>query len=88
LRPVLVVNPRTDAPFVTFVREQLDGLNDDDPMALQVRLRERHPAATVHARLLSSEPSIVWYVYRDGRWMPSTQATYAERDLAETAADG
>jgi hypothetical protein len=72
VRPVLVVNPRTDASFVAFVREQLDGLNDDDPTALQLRLRERHPAATVHARLLSSESSIVWYVYREGRWIPST----------------
>lgn len=72
MRPVLVVNPRTDASFVMFVREQLDGLDDDDPMALQFRLRERHPAATVHARLLSSEPAIVWYVYREGRWISST----------------
>ena len=73
MRPLLVVNPRTDASFMEFVREQLDGLNgDDDPMALQLRLRERHPAATVHARLLSSEPSIVWYVYRDGRWIRPT----------------
>lgn len=72
MRPVLVVNPRTDGSFVDYVNEQLDGLNDDDPMALQLRLRQRHPAATVHARLLSSEPSTVWYVYREGRWIPST----------------
>jgi hypothetical protein len=72
LRPVLVVNPRTDVSFVAYVREQLDGLDDKDPMALQLRLRERHPAATVHARLLSSEQSVVWYVYREGRWIPST----------------
>jgi hypothetical protein len=69
---VLVVNPRTDDSFVQFVRDQVDGLRDEDPLSLQFRLRERHPAATVHARLLSSEPSIVWYVYRDGRWIPST----------------
>jgi hypothetical protein len=72
LRPVLVVNPRTDASFVAFVHDQVSSLHDIDPLSLQVRLRERHPAATVHARLLSSEPSIIWYVYRDGRWVPST----------------
>jgi hypothetical protein len=72
LRPVLVVNPRTDIAFVAFVREQFDHVGDGDPMALETRLRARHPAATVHARLLSSEPSTVWYVYRDGRW------TYSE----------
>ena len=72
MRPVLVVNPRTDASFVQFVHEQVDGLAADDPMALASRLRERYPAVTVHARLLSSEPTTVWYVYRDGHWTPST----------------
>lgn len=72
MRPVLVVNPRTDASFVDFVREQVEGLLADDPLALEWRLRERHPEATVHARVLSSEPATVWYVYRDGRWTPST----------------
>ena len=71
MRPILVVNPRTDAAFVEFVREQVDGLASNDPMALECRLRECHPQATVHARMLSSEPSIVWYVYRDGHWTPS-----------------
>ena len=71
LRPILVVNPRTDASFVEIVREQFDGLLDDDPLALECRLRERHPEATVHTRLRSSEPSTVWYVYRDGHWTPS-----------------
>lgn len=72
LRPVLVVNPRTDVAFAQFVHEQTDGLSADDPMALQTRLRERYPATTVHARLLSSEPATVWYVYRDGRWTSTT----------------
>ncbi len=71
MRPILVVNPRTDASFADFVCEQVDGLPGDDPLALECRLRERHPEATVHARMLSSEPSTVWYVYRDGRWTPS-----------------
>jgi hypothetical protein len=72
LRPVLVVNPRTDASFVDFVQEQVDDLLDADPGALEHRLRARHPAATVHARALAGEPTTVWYVYRDGHWTPST----------------
>lgn len=71
MRPVLVVNPRTDASFVEFVTEQIDGLPDADPSALENRLRERHPAATVHVRALAGEPTTVWYVYRDGHWTPS-----------------
>jgi hypothetical protein len=71
LQPVLVVNPRTDAPFVDFVREQLDDLPNPEPGALELRLRERHPAATVHARALTGEPTTVWYVYRDGHWTSS-----------------
>ncbi len=72
MRPVLVVNPRTDASFVAFVREQLGLLPDGDPVSLEHRLRQRHPDATVHARMLSSELSTVWYVYRDGHWIPPT----------------
>jgi hypothetical protein len=78
LRPVLVVNPRTDASFVEYVDEQVDGLLDSDPLSLQHRLRERHPGATVHARLLSSEPATVWYIYRDGHWTPTDGATQNE----------
>ena len=71
MRPILVVNPRTDASFVEFVREQLDSRPNDNPATLQDRLRERYPEAVVRARALSNEPSTVWYVYRDGHWTPS-----------------
>jgi len=71
LRPVLVVNPRTDVSFVAFAREQLDGRSEADPMALQGRLRARYPDAVVRVRVLANEPSVVWYVYRDGHWTPA-----------------
>jgi hypothetical protein len=71
LRPVLVVNPRTDSLFVEYVRKQIDDLPDAEPHVLEQRLRKHHPAATVHARVLAGEPTTVWYVYRDGRWIPS-----------------
>lgn len=70
MRPILVVNPRSDVAFVGFVREQVDGNPDDGPATFQDRLRQRYPEATVHLRVLSNEPSVVWYVYRDGRWTP------------------
>ena len=73
LQPILVINPRTDASFVTFVREHVADHPDDDPPALERRLKERHPAAMVRARVLANEPWTVWYVYRDGHWtLPET----------------
>ena len=71
MRPVLVVNPRTDVSFVEFVHEQLDETSANDPSLLQVRLRTRYPEAVVRVRALANEPSIVWYVYRDGHWTPA-----------------
>jgi len=37
---------------------------------LQQRLRERYPLAAVRPRDLSSERTAIWYVYRDGHWVP------------------
>ncbi len=37
---------------------------------LQRGLREHHPQAAVRAREISDEVSVVWYVYREGRWIP------------------
>ena len=71
MRPVLVVNPRTDPLFVEFVREQLDRRLADEPATFQSRLRERYPEAVVRARELANEPTVVWYVYRDGHWTPA-----------------
>jgi hypothetical protein len=68
LRPILVVNPRTDTEFAAMARELLDASPEDDPVVLERRLRERYPAATIHVRSLSNEPTIVWYLYRDGHW--------------------
>ena len=38
------------------------------------KLRERYPLAVVRPRDLSSERTAVWYVYREGSWVPSTRA--------------
>jgi len=69
VRPILILNPRSDAQFVALVSELMtDPL--DQPSALQEGLRAGFPDAVVRRRELSSEPTEVWYVYRDGRWTP------------------
>jgi hypothetical protein len=67
-RPVLIVNPRDDAVFRDLVEHCVDeGVKGME--ALQAALRERYPLAVVHLREISSEQAVVWYVYRDGRWI-------------------
>ena len=68
-RPDLVVNPRSDTAFVGRVYELL-GAGVDRPEALQAALRVDYPLAVVRERGLSSEPTTVWYIYREGHWVP------------------
>ena len=72
-RPVLILNPRDDTEFSGFAEELADegGL---DAQELQGRLRGRYPKAVVRPRDLSSERTAVWYVYREGYWVPSARA--------------
>lgn len=69
-RPILVVNPRSDAVFVALA-EQLVG-EADGPEALELLLRERYPLVVVRERDLQAEAP-TWYVYREGRWIPSEE---------------
>jgi len=71
LRPTLLVNPRTDTEFAALSREFHDASSGDDPAALERQLRKRYPNATVHVRVLANEPTVVWYLYRDGHWTRS-----------------
>ena len=68
MRPTLVTNPADDETFATvaarFVADDMDGIDE-----FQRRLRTAYPNAAVHARLLSGETLVVWYVYRDGHWV-------------------
>lgn len=68
-RPVLVVNPATDGPFDAQTREL--ALASRTPAELQAALRAEYPEAVVRSRDLAGEDE-TWYVYRDGRWVPST----------------
>lgn len=69
MRPVLIANPRNDHEFVERARAAANA-GDDDPATLAERLRVWYPDVVVRPRELSSEPVVVWYVYRDGRWTP------------------
>ena len=77
MRPILILNPRQDAEFVDRVRRiEQDGLVT--PADLIEPLRAWYPQVVVRPRELSSEPAVVWYVYRDGRW--TSEGMRAEED--------
>lgn len=69
MRPIVILNPRSDARFVELVSELMAGALGG-PSELQAGLRAEFPEAIVRRRELSSESTEVWYVYRDGRWTP------------------
>jgi hypothetical protein len=67
--PILVVNPRSDPAFVAFAHEQL-AAGRETAAEMEAALRAKYPRATVRERGLASEEA-TWYVYREGRWIPS-----------------
>ena len=73
MRPILVVNPVGDRAFRAFAELQLDEGDQTIP-AFQARLRVLYPRAVVRARELAAESAVIWYVYREGRWVGSGEA--------------
>lgn len=68
MKPTLVVNPATDDVFAQYAQILVDhgaGSSAD----LERRLRAVYPMAAVHTRELAAETFLIWYVYRDGRWV-------------------
>lgn len=65
---MLIVNPPDDEAFVDLV-EQLVANEAKTIADLQTELRRQYPQAVVHLREISAERVVVWYVYRDGRWI-------------------
>jgi len=66
--PLLMLNPRQDDEFVRRTTDLL--ATERTPEGLQLALRKYYPDAVVRQRGLAHE-SEAWYVYRDGRWVPS-----------------
>ena len=69
MSPTLVLNPRHDTDFVTFA-ETIVSEGVTSPSELQEHLRRTYPRAVVRARELNGETFTIWYVYREGHWIP------------------
>lgn len=65
-RRVIFANPTNDHDFVAFATSSAE--RSETPERLQLALRAKYPGATVRARVLDGEMSVVWYVYREGKW--------------------
>ena len=77
----LVLNPRADQRFVALAEAIVaDGVAE--PLQLQARLRQEYPRAVVRARELDGEAQSIWYVYRDGHWIPAVGGPPEEDDHA------
>lgn len=67
--PALFLNPADDLAFAGEVdRLMADAIGD--AVELERGLRATYPHAVVRPRDLSNEPFVVWYVYREGHWVP------------------
>jgi hypothetical protein len=66
----LFLNPADDEDFVRRVNE-LVATGAAEAGDLQRRLRAWYPDAVVRPRDLANEQSNVFYIYRDGHWIPS-----------------
>ena len=68
MKPTLVVNPAGDRIFAAYAAMLVDH-GAVSTAELEGRLRTVYPDAVVHSRLLVGEPVVIWYVYREGRWV-------------------
>lgn len=75
-RPILVVNPADDDVFGEFA-QVLVNHGAASTGELERRLRPLYTRAVVHARELSSEPFVIWYVYREGQWVNSRREPHS-----------
>ncbi|MEA2610000.1 MAG: hypothetical protein QOJ75_2243 [Chloroflexota bacterium] len=75
MKPTLVVNPGDDGVFAGFAQVLVEhgawSINE-----LERRLRAVYPRAAVHARELAAEPTLIWYVYREGRWVATAHSAH------------
>jgi hypothetical protein len=66
----LFLNPADDQEFVSRVNDLMtDGVAE--PTELEDQLRAWYPNAVVRPRDLANERTNLWYVYRDGHWVPT-----------------
>jgi hypothetical protein len=70
--PTIVRNPSDDPGFAAAVDGVLGQGITDIPSFVE-RLRKLYPLVLVRPRELAGEATVVWYVYRDGRWTSQRQ---------------
>jgi hypothetical protein len=63
--------PSWDHAFDAHVHAVVSDLPEPDPALLQNVLRSTYPLVLVRPRDLAGEQENVWYVYREGRWVPN-----------------
>ena len=73
LTPVVVCLPSGDAAFRAAVEAALEAADAGTPIALERRLRWLYPEVVVRRRDLSGETQPVWYAYRDGTYVASSE---------------
>ena len=87
MRPLLVINPPTDADFVRLVATSVGGGGaaardlEQELRNLEQELRKQFPRAVVRERQLSGEDGPTWYVYREGIMDSERDRLNLERDL-------
>lgn len=71
--PTLTLNPSDDQAF-TAAAHAVASSGAASPELLQAGLRATWPKAVVRRRDLAGEVITIWYVYRDGHWVPSRKS--------------
>jgi hypothetical protein len=64
----IIRNPANDPEFERAVNDIIRA-GVRDAVTAQALLREAYPRAVIRPRGLTGEPTPVWYVYREGRWI-------------------
>jgi hypothetical protein len=72
-RPTLLVNPQTDGRLRSRLEMMLDEHGPATPGDLEALVKPEYPRLVVRARSLEHESLVVWYVYREGYWVPATK---------------
>ena len=67
---MLIINPANDLELAALARNLMKGRSWTPP-TLEAELRLTFPNVVVHSRDLAGETTQIWYVYREGHWVPS-----------------
>jgi hypothetical protein len=70
-RPTLLVNPPSDMRLRETLDRTMDERTPGSPSELEALMRPEYPRIVVRARALEHESVVVWYVYREGYWVPA-----------------